>query len=121
MSTRQLPSDGSARAGDDCLSGRKSFPPGNNQRHCTCNAAFAYPSAPDFQTRIGVSPLRYLGRLRIQRAEELLEISTLSIKEISAEIGLNDVSHFVREFARTNGATPTEYRKQVREKTRRGD
>ncbi len=63
-----------------------------------------------FKRETSVSPVQYLSRLRIQRAKELLKGSPLSVKEIAAAIGMGDVSHFVRNFKKASGTTPTAHR-----------
>ena len=55
-------------------------------------------------------PIRYLRLLRMERAKELLESSFLSVKEIAHQVGLNDESHFVRDFKATYGFSPALYR-----------
>ncbi|MGH9906870.1 MAG: helix-turn-helix domain-containing protein, partial [Pyrinomonadaceae bacterium] len=40
----------------------------------------------------------------------LLETSFLSVKEITHSVGLNDESHFVRDFKAVYGFPPTRYR-----------
>lgn len=63
-----------------------------------------------FKTDVGMPPIRYLKLLRMERAKVLLETSYLSVKEIAFRVGLNDESHFVRDFKTTFGSTPTSYR-----------
>jgi hypothetical protein len=46
----------------------------------------------------------------MERAGDLLETSFLSVKEIAHAVGLNDESHFVRDFKTIYGVTPTRYR-----------
>ena len=48
--------------------------------------------------------------LRLERAKHLLDTSFLSVKEITHSVGLNDESHFVRDFKKAYGASPTLYR-----------
>ena len=55
-------------------------------------------------------PIRYLRLLRMDRAKNLLESSFLSVKEIAFQVGLNDESHFVRDFKSTYGFSPALYR-----------
>ena len=57
-------------------------------------------------------PIRYLRLLRMERAKNLLESSFLSVKEIAFQVGLNDESHFVRDFKTTYGYSPALYRAQ---------
>ena len=59
-------------------------------------------------------PIRYLRLLRMKRAKDLLESSFLSVKEIAFQVGLNDESHFVRDFKSTYGYSPALYRSQFR-------
>ena len=59
-------------------------------------------------------PIRYLRLLRMERAKGLLESSFLSVKEIAYQVGLNDESHFVRDFKSTYGYSPALYRSHFR-------
>ena len=63
-----------------------------------------------FKTITGVPPAKYLKSLRMQQAATLLTTTFLSIKEIVRRVGLTDESHFVRDFKRLYGMTPSEYR-----------
>jgi AraC family transcriptional regulator of arabinose operon len=54
----------------------------------------------------GAAPARYLRDLRLARARTLLEQSPLSIKEVMARVGVNDPSHFARDFKRRYGVGP---------------
>lgn len=63
-----------------------------------------------FKVETGTSPERHLKSLRMQKAKELLETTFLSVKEIASRVGLRNESHFVRDFKRTYGVTPTQYR-----------
>jgi len=67
-----------------------------------------------FKSDVGMPPMRYLRLLRMARAKDLLESSFLSVKEIAYRVGLNDESHFVRDFKSTYGASPACYRTQFR-------
>ena len=62
-------------------------------------------------------PIRYLRLLRMERAKDLLESSFLSVKEIAYQVGLNDESHFVRDFKSTYGFSPAHYRSNFKNKT----
>lgn len=63
-----------------------------------------------FRSEVGMSPIHYLRSLRMEKAKHLLETSFLSVKEIGYRAGLNDESHFVRDFKIIYGVTPTGYR-----------
>lgn len=66
-----------------------------------------------FKAETGETPARYLSRLRMDKAREVLEDddhSQLSIKEIAAGVGCSDLSHFVRDFEKRFGLSPKCYR-----------
>lgn len=63
-----------------------------------------------FKSITGVPPARYLKSLRMQQAATLLTTTFLSVKEIVKRVGGTDESHFVRDFKRIYGVTPSEYR-----------
>ena len=63
-----------------------------------------------FKTITGVPPAKYLKSLRMRQAATLLTTTFLSVKEIVRRVGLTDESHFVRDFKRVYGVTPSEYR-----------
>jgi transcriptional regulator GlxA family with amidase domain len=63
-----------------------------------------------FKSVTGVPPARYLKSLRMQQAATLLTTTFLSVKEIVRRVGCTDESHFVRDFKRIYGVTPSEYR-----------
>jgi len=69
-----------------------------------------------FKSDVGMPPIRYLRLLRMERAKDLLESSFLSVKEIAYQVGLNDESHFVRDFKSTYGFSPALYRSQFKNK-----
>jgi transcriptional regulator GlxA family with amidase domain len=78
-----------------------------------------------FRAEVGVPPIQYLKVLRIEKAKYLLETSFLSVKEITHIVGLRDESHFVRDFKKTYGVSPTPYRVRFNnghlEKSENGD
>ena len=69
-----------------------------------------------FKSDVGMPPIRYLRLLRMERAKDLLESSFLSVKEIAFQVGLNDESHFVRDFKATYGFSPALYRSHFKNK-----
>jgi len=64
-----------------------------------------------FKTETGTSPAKYMKSARMREARDLLETTSLSVKEITFRVGLADESHLVREFKKTYGLTPARYRK----------
>ena len=63
-----------------------------------------------FKNELGVSPKRYLRLRRMEEARVLLEETILSVKEITAKVGISDESHFVRDFSKEYGIPPGRYR-----------
>ncbi len=58
---------------------------------------------------------QYIKHIKLQRAQELLRKTYLRIAEIAALLKFDDLSHFVRDFKRKFGVTPTAYRKTINE------
>jgi AraC-like DNA-binding protein len=65
------------------------------------------------KVEVGLPPAKLSKLLKVQATRQLLENTCLSIKQISHKVGVNDTSHFVRDFKRTIGVTPTQYRRLV--------
>jgi|HubBroStandDraft_6_1064221.scaffolds.fasta_scaffold113371_3 AraC-like DNA-binding protein len=63
-----------------------------------------------FKKETGVSPMRYVKGLRMKRAATLLRTSFLTVKEVIFQSWSGDVSHFVRDFKKEYGLTPSEFR-----------
>jgi|KBSSwiStaDraftv2_1062776.scaffolds.fasta_scaffold1403139_1 transcriptional regulator GlxA family with amidase domain len=64
-----------------------------------------------FKATLGISPTKYLKSIRMQHAQDLLDHSFLSVKEIGMRVGMSDTSHFVRDFKKAYGLSPAEYRR----------
>lgn len=62
-----------------------------------------------FQTTLS----EYLMKLRLERAELLLNSSEMSITEISMQSGFNNISFFIRSFKKAYGLTPLQYRNHL--------
>lgn len=63
-----------------------------------------------FQQLVGVRPLEYLMRRRIERAQYLLLASPASVKQVAGEVGIADAAYFTRAFTRYCAGSPSEYR-----------
>ena len=63
-----------------------------------------------FKRVVGVRPLDYLMRRRIERAQYLLLTSQASVKEIADAVGITDPAYFSRVFHRLCRASPSGYR-----------
>jgi len=56
------------------------------------------------------TPANYIKTKRLERAKELLAVSTLTISEIAFKACFNDMAHFSRSFKSAFKQTPSEYR-----------
>jgi AraC-like DNA-binding protein len=63
-----------------------------------------------FEKHLGIAPMKYHARRRLQMGATLLKSSSLSVKEIAARLGYDDPLHFSAEFKRKLGVAPSYYR-----------
>jgi AraC-like DNA-binding protein len=63
-----------------------------------------------FKSEVGVTPMQFLKEVRLRKAKELAEESFMNVKQIMVIVGLRDESHFMRDFKKTFGLTPTQCR-----------
>jgi AraC-like DNA-binding protein len=63
-----------------------------------------------FQQKTNNSPINYFLFLKMQYACQYLENTSLSIKQIAAEIGYDDPFHFSRTFKNVIGVSPKGFR-----------
>lgn len=66
-----------------------------------------------FKKQMGITPTKYITRLRMNSAKDLLKNSSLSISEISNMCGYNDYNFFSRVFKSFHGISPREYRSKT--------
>jgi AraC-like DNA-binding protein len=65
-----------------------------------------------FKKATGTSPSRFLKARRMQKAKELLETTFLNIKQVMLKVGIRHRSHFVSDFKKAYGLSPSQYRIQ---------
>jgi len=66
-----------------------------------------------FQEHFGFSPSQALKSRRLRKAKELLS-TFKSLKQIRDEVGIPDPSHFMRDFRRMHGQSPSQMQKLLR-------
>ena len=66
-----------------------------------------------FKETTGMTPLQFVTRQRITRAQQLIRETSRSLIEIGLEVGYNSPSHFAQVFRRVVGVTPTQFRSSL--------
>ncbi len=66
-----------------------------------------------FGKSMGVPPHKWVLRLRIERAKQLLRVSAMPLSEVADSCGFVDQSHFSSVFLRTEGTTPGRWRRRL--------
>ncbi|HJU91314.1 MAG TPA: AraC family transcriptional regulator [Pyrinomonadaceae bacterium] len=66
-----------------------------------------------FKQETGTSPAQYLKYFRLRKAETMLRTTFLAVKQIVKRVGIRSNSHFVRDFRKMYGMTPTAYRRTL--------
>ena len=69
-----------------------------------------YHFARSFAAAYGETPIRYLTRRRIERAQDLLRSANLTVTEICMAVGFSSLGSFSARFAALVGESPTAYR-----------
>src|SRR5918994_575263 len=69
-----------------------------------------YHFARSFEASYGETPIRYLTRRRIERAQDLLRSANLTITEICVMVGFSSLGSFSARFSDLVGESPSAYR-----------
>ncbi len=65
-----------------------------------------------FERELGMAPVEYINRLRVERAKELICTDEITNEMICEQVGFYDPSHFYKVFKRYAEMTPNEWRCQ---------
>lgn len=65
-----------------------------------------------FKQVVGVTPLGYLQKIRVEFAKRMLEEGTQTFNEITYQVGYEDISFFRKIFIRLTGLRPKEYQQR---------
>lgn len=68
-----------------------------------------------FKSEIGVNFLAYLTNIRMEKAKKLLLATSLSIAEVAEQSGYRDYRVFTKVFKKSEGITPSQYRRDFLE------
>ncbi len=74
-----------------------------------------YRLCREFKVHLGISPLQYLNKVRIDTAMHYLETTDYKIHEIGTMVGMENTNHFIHLFKRYNGVTPLCYRQNIQQ------
>ena len=69
-----------------------------------------YHFARSFEAAYGLTPIRYLTRRRVERAQDLLRSANLTVTAICFLGGCSSLGSFSTRFTQLAGETPTAYR-----------
>jgi len=64
-----------------------------------------------FQKEVGAVFSEYLNRYRLEKAKELLKTTHYRAGEIGKKVGYSDTAYFYKQFKKSVGTTPSEWRK----------
>jgi transcriptional regulator GlxA family with amidase domain len=67
-----------------------------------------------FKQTFGETPLRYVTRRRMRRAQDIMLCSRDSLAKIAIDCGMCDQAHFSRVFRKIVGVNPGTWRSSVR-------
>ena len=74
-----------------------------------CNSS-VFHFARSFSARTGSAPFRLQRTLRLEKSQQLLLTTELSVGEVAIAVGFENVTHFSRVFRSCFGRSPREYR-----------
>jgi len=66
-----------------------------------------------FKESTGMTPLQFITRQRITRAQQLIRETSRNLIEVGLEVGYTSPSHFAQVFRRVVGVTPTDFRNSL--------
>jgi AraC-like DNA-binding protein len=67
-----------------------------------------------FKKATGLTFTDYLGRLRVEKAKNLLLNPHLRVSEIAYTVGFQSLTHFNRVFRKLTGESPTDFREKLK-------
>lgn len=77
------------------------------EKHCHMSK---YRICHEFSNAFGMPPIKYLNKMRLETAENLLLSTEKKVHEIALETGYENTNHFIHLFKKEYGTTPQAYR-----------
>ena len=68
-----------------------------------------------FKSEVGVGFLTYLTGIRMEKAKKLLISTSLPITDVAEQVGYSDYRVFTKAFKKSEGSTPSQYRRDFLE------
>ena len=65
-----------------------------------------------FQQQVGEPPVKYILKMKMKLAKELLSLPEIPVKQIAMEVGIDDPYYFSRLFKKYEGISPELFRKR---------
>ena len=65
-----------------------------------------------FQMYLGMSPAKYITRIRVEECKQLLSSGELSVGEIAEMMGYSSIPHFCKQFRQWTGLSPAGFARQ---------
>jgi AraC family transcriptional regulator len=98
------------RRAREFISANLSGDPSISQVANECGLSSSY-FARAFKQATGISPHRWLTKVRVERAKELLQDPGLGLADVAQMCGFVDQSHFTHVFSRSEGYSPGRWRR----------
>lgn len=76
------------------------------QQSCMSQSAFYQY----FKNTLGITPLEYVLRARIDYAKKLMADTSITVAEVAYASGFNNLNYFIKVFKTLEGITPSKYR-----------
>ena len=67
-----------------------------------------------FEAHLGISPGRYINKIRIEECKALLREGQMSVGKVAEVMGFSSLQQFSRQFRNLCGITPTQYVRSLR-------
>lgn len=65
-----------------------------------------------FKKQMGCTPAKYINQKKIEKAQLLILMENISLKNVAYKLGFENISYFIRLFKKITGETPSTYRKK---------